>query len=184
MIGAARRDVPIVEGADRMSDTEKGSGRSGTLSIRAPQRFVAGVVLICLCVFVLWAVSSLSMGTVKFMGPALFPRVLAVMVGVSGVALIVLSLLRDGDALQKWSYRGPILVTVAIILFAVTVREFGLAVASFLALFVSGFATPDARPRETLIFAVALTIACVIVFRYLLDMAVPVLVIPGTSIEF
>jgi len=167
-----------------MSETEGGSGRSGTLSIRAPQRFVAGVVLICLCAVVLWAVSGLSMGTVKFMGPALFPRVLAIMVGISGVALIVLSLLRDGEALQKWTLRGPILVTVSIILFAVTVRDFGLAIASFLALFVSGFANPDGRPRETWIFAVALTIACVIVFRYFLDMAVPVLASPGTGIEF
>lgn len=166
-----------------MSETGNGSGRSGTLSIRAPQRFVAGVVLICLCVFVLWAVSNLSMGTVKFMGPAMFPRVLAVMIGASGVVLIVLSLLRDGAALEKWSFRGTILVTVAIVLFALTIREFGLAVAGFLALFVSGFATPEARPRETLIFSVALTAGCIILFRYLLDLAVPVLIIPGTGIE-
>ena len=166
-----------------MSQSENRSGRTGTLSIRAPQRFVAGVVLVCLSIFVLWAVRNLSLGTIKFMGPAMFPRVLAVMVGASGVALIVLSLLRDGDALQKWSYRGPILVTVSILLFALTIREFGLAVAGFLALFVSGFATPEARPREALIFAVALTVGCIVLFRYLLGMAMPVLIIPGTGIE-
>ena len=165
-----------------MLDTREEPGKR-PLHIRAPQRFVAGVVLVCICVFVLWAVSHLSMGTVKFMGPAMFPRVLAVMIGVSGVALIVLSLLRDGDALQRWSYRGPILVTLAILLFALTIREFGLAVAGFLALFVSGFATPEARPRETLIFAVAMTATCIILFRYLLGMAVPVLIVPGLGIE-
>jgi hypothetical protein len=47
-----------------------------------------------------------------------------------------------------------------------------------------GFATPEAKPREVLIFAVAMTAACVILFRYLLGMVVPVLVIPGTSIDF
>jgi len=166
-----------------MSETENRSGEAGRPSIRAPQRFVAGIVLICLCVFVLWAVGNLKLGTIKFMGPAMFPRVLAVMVGASGVALVVLSLLRDGEALQKWSYRGPILVTVAILLFALTIREFGLAVAGFLALFVSGFATPEARPLEALIFSVALTAGCIILFRYMLGMAVPVLVIPGTGIE-
>jgi hypothetical protein len=153
------------------------------MRIRAPQRFVAGIVLICICIFVLWAVRNLSLGTVKFMGPAMFPRVLAVMIGVSGVALVILSLLRDGDALQKLSYRGPVLITLAILLFALTIREFGMAVAGFLSLFVSGFATPEARPRETLIFAVVLTAACIILFRYLLGMAVPVLIIPGTGIE-
>lgn len=158
-------------------------GRPGQLHIRAPQRLVAGIVLVCASVFVLWAVRGLSLGTVKFMGPAMFPRVLAVMIGVSGVALIVLSLLRDGDALQRWSYRGPALITLAILLFALTIREFGLAVAGFLALFVSGFATPEARPRETLIFAVAMTVACIILFRYLLGMVVPVLIVPGTGID-
>ena len=166
-----------------MPDSRDESDRQQPIHIRAPQRFVAGVVLIFICLFVLWAVSHLSMGTIKFMGPAMFPRVLAVMIGVSGLVLIVLSLMRDGDALQRWSYRGPILVTLAILLFALTIREFGLAVAGFLALFVSGFATPEARPRETLIFAVAMTAACIILFRYLLGMAVPVLIIPGTSVE-
>ena len=167
-----------------MSETENGTGRTGTLSIRAPQRFVAGVVLVCLCVFLLWAVDNLSLGTIKFMGPAMFPRGLAIMIGVSGVVLIVFSLLRDGDPLQHVSYRGPILVTVGIVLFALTIRHFGMTVANFLALFVSGFATPDARPRETLIFAVAMTVACIILFRYLLGMAVEVLIIPGTGINF
>lgn len=166
-----------------MSATQHGSGGPGPLRIRAPQRFVAGVVLIGICVFVLWAVRNLSLGSIKFMGPAMFPRVLAVMLGLSGFALIVLSLLRDGEALRTWSYRGPVLVTLAILLFALTIRDFGLAVAGFLALFVSGFATPEARPRETLIFAVAMTAACIILFRYLLGMAVPVLIIPGTGIE-
>lgn len=157
-------------------------GGSGPVRIRAPQRFVAGIVFICICVFVLWAVRHLNLGTVKFMGPAMFPRTLAVMLGVCGVALVVLSLMRDGDALQRLSYRGPVLVTAAILLFALTIREFGLSVAGFLALFVSGFATPEARPREVLIFAVAMTVACVILFRYLLGMSVSVLVIPGTGI--
>lgn len=167
-----------------MSETGDGPGGSGTLRIRAPQRFVAGIVLVCICAFVLWAVSDLSQGTIKFIGPAMFPRALAVLLGLAGAGLIGLSLLRDGEALPAFSYRGPILITLAILLFAVTIRDLGLAVAGFLSLFVSGFATPEARPRETLVFAVVMTAACIILFRYLLGMAVPVFSIPGTSIEF
>jgi len=167
-----------------MPETRDNPDGPGISRIRAPQRFVAGIVLVCISAFVLWAVSDLSQGTVKFMGPGMFPRALAVMIGISGFILIVLSLLRDGDALQQWSHRGPILVTLAILLFAVTIRNFGLAIAGFLALFVSGFSTPEVRPRETLIFAIVMTVLSIILFRYLLGMAVPVLVIPGTDIEF
>jgi len=153
------------------------------LHIRAPQRFIAGIVLICVCAFVLWAVDNLSIGTIKFMGAAMFPRGLAVMIGFSGCVLLVLSLLRDGDALQEINYRGPFMITLAIVLFALTIRNFGLSVAGFLSLFVSGFATPEVKPREALFFAVIMTVACIILFRYLLGMAVPVLVIPGTEFE-
>jgi putative tricarboxylic transport membrane protein len=114
----------------------------------------------------------------------MFPRTLAVLLGISGVILVTLSFLLDGAPLEKWSLRGPVLVTVAILLFALTIRPFGLAVASMLALMLSGFATPDARLREVTVFSALLTLACVILFRYLLDMSVAVLIVPGTGIQF
>jgi putative tricarboxylic transport membrane protein len=118
------------------------------------------------------------------MGPAMFPRVLALLLGLSGVVLIAKSLVRDGAPIEKATLRGPVLVIAGIIVFALTIRTLGLAVAGFLALMVSGFATEEARPREVVIFAAAITLACIILFRYLLGMAVPVLTIPGTSIDF
>lgn len=159
-------------------------GRVSLLRIRAPQKFVAGVVLVCLCAFVLWAVADLSAGSAKFMGPAMFPRSLAILLGVGGVILIADSLLRDGAWLADWSLRGPVLVSAGVLLFALTIRPFGLAVAGMLALVVSGFATSEARPREVVIFAAVMTVCCIVLFRYLLDMSIPVLIVPGTSIGF
>jgi hypothetical protein len=49
---------------------------------------------------------------------------------------------------------------------------------------VSGFATPEARLREVTVFSALLTLACVVLFRYLLAMSIPVLTIPGTGIQF
>ena len=167
-----------------MSDQHQDQNKRGGLNVRAPQRFVAGIFFVCLCAFVLWAVRELDIGTIKFMGPAMFPRVLAIILGICGVVLIVLSLTRDAEGLETWHWRGPIVVTASILLFAVTIRDFGLTVAGFLALYVSGFATAEARPREVLIFAVAMTAGCVILFRYLLGMSVPVFSIPGTGVDF
>lgn len=167
-----------------MSSDPSNAGRVGFLRIRAPQKFVAGIALVGICAFVLWAIADLSIGTVKFMGPAMFPRSLAILLGIGGVILIADSLLREGAWLADWSLRGPVMVTAGIILFALTVRHFGLAVAGMLALVVSGFATKEARPREVVVFAVALTLGCIVLFRYLLDMSMPVLIVPGTSIGF
>lgn len=167
-----------------MSNEPNDAGRAGLPRIRAPQKLVAGITLVGICAFVLWATEDLSLGTIKFMGPAMFPRSLALLLGVGGVILIVHALLRDGEQLATWSLRGPVLVNAGIILFALTIRQFGLAVAGMLALVVSGFATKEARPREVIVFAAAVTLVCIVLFRYMLDMAVPVLIIPGTSIRF
>jgi hypothetical protein len=162
----------------------KDTGGIGLLRIRSPQRFFAGLVLIAVCFFVLWAVDVLRQGTLTSMGPGMFPRALAVLLGIGGVILVALSFWLDGEPLEKWSSRGPVLVTIGILLFALTIRPFGLAIASMLALMVSGFATPEARLREVTVFAAVLTIICVVLFRYLLEMSVSVLIIPGTGIAF
>jgi putative tricarboxylic transport membrane protein len=154
------------------------------LRIRAPQKFVGGIALVGICAFVLWAVDDLSGGTIQLMGPAMFPRGLGILLGIGGIVLMADSLLRDGEGLEKLALRGPLLVTAGIILFALTIRSLGLAVAGTLALIVSGFATEEARPVEVVAFAAAVTFGCIVVFRYLLGMSVPVLVIPGTSINF
>ncbi len=145
---------------------------------------MAGIALVGICAFVFWAVRSLNMGTFESMGPAMFPRVLALLLGLGGVGLIVKSLTRDGDAVERATLRAPVLVIGGIVMFALTIRSLGLAVAGLLALIISGFATSEARLREVVLFAAAITFACIVLFRYLLDMAVPVLVIPGTSINF
>ena len=167
-----------------MSSAPNNDGPVGPSRVRAPQKFVAGIALVGICAFVLWTTADLNQGTIKFMGPAMFPRALAVLLGIGGMILVGTSLLRDGEGLEKWSLRGPLLVNIGIILFALTIRPLGLAVAGMLALMVSGFATEEARPREVIIFAAAVTLGCIVLFRYLLDMAVPVLILPGTSIGF
>lgn len=142
------------------------------------------MVLLGICLFVFWAVADLSSGTVKSMGPGMFPRALAALLGISGAILIAVSFWLEGEALERWAFRGPVLVSAGILLFALTVRPFGLSVAGMLALVVSGFAIQDARPRGVIVFSALTTLACVILFRYLLEMSIPVLVIPGTGIRF
>ena len=59
-------------------------------------------------------------------------------------------------------------------LFAETIRGLGLAVAGPLAVTVGSFASKDARPLEALIFGILLTGACVLLFKTLLGLPIPV----------
>jgi hypothetical protein len=151
--------------------------------VRGPQSLISGLVLIALAAFALWLVSGLSQGTLRAMGPAMLPRWLAIGVGLCGVLLVIAGFLKEGDPLEGYTVRGPVVVVIAILCFGVTIRGFGLGVLNIpqlglmvagpLAIFISGFATPEARFRELLILALALTAFCMGLFGDLLNLPIP-----------
>src|SRR5918998_5577682 len=82
--------------------------------IRSPQNFFAGLALVGIAAFAIWATGDLSQGTLRAMGPAMLPRWLAIGVGACGVALAALSLFSSGDPLHLSDYAA--LVTFAAVL--------------------------------------------------------------------
>jgi hypothetical protein len=152
--------------------------------LRAPQSLVGGLLLIALGALALWLTSDLDQGTLNAMGPAMLPRWLAMAVGLSGLALVAFAFAKEGDALERWSLRGPVFVIGAILAFAVTIRPFsfgglatpglGLLVAGPLAIILGGYATPEARLRDLVILALSLTPFCMVLFGDLLNLPIPV----------
>ncbi|NNM71698.1 tripartite tricarboxylate transporter TctB family protein [Enterovirga aerilata] len=151
--------------------------------VRGPQSLVSGLVLVALALFAIWLTSDLPQGTLRAMGPAMLPRWLAVGIGLCGIALVVVGLTRDGHPLEGFSLRGPVVVGIAILCFGLTIRGFafgalqvpqlGLLGAGPLAIFISGFATHEARFRELAILALALTSFCMVLFGDLLNLPIP-----------
>jgi hypothetical protein len=151
--------------------------------IRGPQSFVSGLVLLALALFAIWLTSDLPQGTLRAMGPAMLPRWLAIGVGLCGLALVAVGLLADGHPLEPVTFRGPVVVLVAIIIFGLTVRGFplgafnipnlGLLVAGPLMIFISGLASPEARIRELAVLALMLTAFCMMLFGDLLNLPIP-----------
>jgi putative tricarboxylic transport membrane protein len=150
--------------------------------VRAPQDLAAGLALVAIAAFFLWAGADLEQGRLNAMGPGLLPRALAVLLGVAGAALAVVALLRPGAGLERWSWRGPLLVCAGILAFALSIRTAGLVVAAPAVALVSGAASPDVRPRELLVFAAILTAFSIGLFRYALGLPIPVLVVPGVVV--
>jgi hypothetical protein len=159
------------------------TGRHGP--IRAPQSVAGGLLLIALAALALWLTRDLDQGTLNAMGPAMLPRWLAVGVGLAGLTLLATGFTKDGDPLEGWTLRGPFFIITAILAFAITIRPYslgslsipglGLMIAGPLAIIIGGFATPEARFRDLLILALALTPFCMVLFgdSALLNLPIP-----------
>ncbi|HWP35822.1 MAG TPA: tripartite tricarboxylate transporter TctB family protein [Thermodesulfobacteriota bacterium] len=138
--------------------------------------------LIALALFALWASAGLEMGRLSMMGPGMMPRVVAVLIGLLGLVLVVLALVVEGPGLERWSVRGPFFVCLGVVAFALAIRTVGLVVAAPAVVLISGAASPETRPLELLVFAVVITLFCAGLFRYVLNLPIPILVIPGVVV--
>ncbi len=143
--------------------------------IRSPQDAGAGVFLIALAALSLWQTADLALGTLRAFGPGMLPRALAVLLGSAGLGLIVMSFIKEGSALERWSVRGPFFILGSILLFSLTIRSVGLVVAGPLTMLVGAYASPEFRFKESAIFAVILTTACIILFNVILRLPIPIL---------
>ncbi len=149
--------------------------------IRSPRDLLAGTTLVAISAFALLTTAKLDEGTLRALGPGMLPRAVAAAVGAVGLAIVAISLLRPGPRLGRWPLRGPLFVSLGVVAFALTIRTVGLAVAGPLVVVVSGFASAETRPRELVVFAIAMTAFCIGLFRYALSLPIPVLVIPGVA---
>jgi hypothetical protein len=152
------------------------------MRVRNPQDLLAGLVLVAVALFALWASGNLSQGRLGALGPGMMPRATAVLVGVVGVLVALTALVTPGPRLSRWSLRGPFFVCLALVAFAVTIRWMGLLAAGPLVAVISSAASPETRIKEILIFGVAVTIFSIALFKYVLNLPIPVLVIPGVIV--
>jgi len=147
--------------------------------IRGPQNFVAGLALLAIASIAFVGARDLGSGRFYAVGPALLPRAVATLLGILGVGLLLGSFLKDGEPLGRWPVRGPLFIFLAVAAFALTIRTVGLAVAGPLVAMISGAASPETRPRELILFALLVTALSIGLFRYVLNLPIPILIIPG-----
>lgn len=162
-----------------MSSPEAPADKPSSSPFRGPQSFYAGLATLLLCVFAFWALRDLPQGTLRAMGPAMLPRILAAALGLCGLAMMYDGIRHPGAGLARWSIRGPVFVLAGVIAFALTIRSVGLAVAGPLAMVISGFASEETKTKEIVLFSVVMTAFCVGLFRYALNLPIPILRIPG-----
>ncbi|MBN9060966.1 MAG: hypothetical protein BGP06_16990 [Rhizobiales bacterium 65-9] len=148
--------------------------------VKAPQDMAAGVFLLALALFALWLGSSLNPGTMRSMGPGMLPRIVSVMMGATGIILVIGSLIWRGPPIDTIAFRGPFFITLGILVFGLTIRGFqiplpgggalstpalGLLGAGPLAILVAGLASPETRWKDLAIFAICMTAFCLALFK-------------------
>jgi len=157
------------------SETHKAPGL-----IKSTQEFGAGLFLIAVACFFLWQALELPRGSLRAMGPGMLPQSLAVMLAVGGIGLVLTSIFTKGPALERWSLRGPFFIFGGIVLFSLLIRTCGLAVAGPVSMIFGTMASPEFRWKESVIFSIILTSVCVLLFKVLLRLPIPVI---GTMLE-
>lgn len=142
----------------------------GFVPVRAPQDYYGGLVLMMLAVLALIASADLPGQRGFAFGPGTAPRLFAIMLFGLSAAVTLVGVTTVGPPIEKYKLRGPLWVLCAIILFAMVIRPVGLVVASFLTWMISIFGTTEMRWIESLIAAAAMTVFCVLLFVYLLNL--------------
>jgi putative tricarboxylic transport membrane protein len=143
---------------------------AGLVPVRGPQDFYGGLALVLAGTFALIASAELPGQRGFAFGPGTAPRLFAVILALVGAAVAVIGAFSDGPRIEKYKIRGPALVLVGISLFAALIRPFGLVVATYLAFLVSITGSKEMKWVESLIAAAAMTLGCVLLFVYLLNL--------------
>ncbi len=151
--------------------SESGASRGlGGLRIRNQQDFWGGIAMIAIALFAFYASWNLPGMRGFSFGPGTAPRLFSGMLLIFGLIIVVMGVFADGPGFPKFAYRGPALVTSAILLFAVSIRPLGLVISSFLMFVFSASGSKETRWIEALIAAAALTLMCTVLFVYLLNL--------------
>ena len=143
---------------------------AGFIPVRGPQDYYGGLVLIMLATLAFIASADLPGQRGFAFGPGTAPRLFAAILGALGAAVTVVGVVSDGPAIEKYKLRGPLWVLLAIFVFAAIIRPFGLVVSSFAAFMLSIIGSTEIRWIESVIAATAMTVFCVLLFVYLLNL--------------
>ena len=148
------------------------------MSIRVvgPKDVVAGLIYIGFGGLMLWVGLGYKMGTAGDMGPGYFPRVLATMLILLGVASLVRGFTVRGDRLGGVAWKPLVLVLASSVLFGLLLERAGLAVALAVLVLVSATASKKFKFDWRALLGLAALIAfCILCFVKGLGVPMPIL---------
>ena len=137
-----------------------------SISIRSPRDFCAGLIFLFFGALAAYIAREYPMGSAVRMGPGYFPYFLGILLALLGVVISVKSLLIHGERIESVNLRALLLVLGAIGVFAGTIENAGIVIATALLVGVGAAASPESRLREVAVLIVFLLALAVGVFTY------------------
>jgi Tripartite tricarboxylate transporter TctB family len=156
-----------------MTDAPRDRGQGGGGGLKSPLDFGGGLFLLALAAVGFAGAFSLPVGHLSGIGSGLMPKTVAVLVAAFGAMLVIQGLFVAGDRLEQWAVRGPIFVLGGVLVFAFTIRSWGLLIAGPLAFVVSALADRDTKPVEVAVMAIGMTLVCGLLFKEMLNLPIP-----------
>ena len=146
------------------------------MQLRNPKDFWSGVMFAAIgfAFAIIVKVYEYPMGTASRMGPGYFPFVLGNALGVLGLVILLKSFLSDGERVSKLAWRPILWILGAVVVFGLTVKLIGLALAIIVLVLISAFGGHEFKLKEQLIAGVVLSIGSIAVFVYGLKLPFPI----------
>ncbi|MDH7797334.1 MULTISPECIES: tripartite tricarboxylate transporter TctB family protein [unclassified Beijerinckia] len=157
-----------------IGNTTNVPGGASDKNFNFPQDVGAGIFLVLVSLFFMWQAYPLPLGSLRAMGPGMLPMSIAAMVAAGGVILALNGLSKGAILQEKWAWRGPFFVLGGVVVFGLLIRTAGLAVAGPASMIFASFATNEFRWKEAVVFSVCMTAACILMFKYLLGLPIPI----------
>ncbi|WP_312468681.1 MULTISPECIES: tripartite tricarboxylate transporter TctB family protein [Brucella] len=126
---------------------------------------VGGILLVALGLAFSWyAAANYELGTLRRMGPGMFPTSLGVVLAGFGLVIAIPAFFRPGvmPEIRVWT---PIYVLLGVGAFALTIRPFGLIPAVLSVVVISSLAELRVKPLSLTILSTALCLIAWLVFR-------------------
>lgn len=142
----------------------------GIVPVHAPRDLYGGIALMMLATVALIASADLPGQRGFAFGPGTAPRLFSFALAALGAAVALGGVFAEGPSIEKYRIRGPFFVIIAILAFAAMIRPLGLVPATFLTFVISILGSTEMRWVESLIAAVVMTLFCVLLFVYLLNL--------------
>ena len=135
---------------------------------------VGGLVLICVgLVFSAYAATHYEIGTVRRMGPGMYPTILGVALAIFGAAQILPALRRRGKKpdIRFWT---PLFVLGACGVFALMLQSCGLVPAVIALTIVASLAELEIRPLRMIVLSATLCLTAWLIFVAAFGLNVPI----------
>jgi len=146
------------------------------MHLRNPKDFWSGIMFAAIgfAFAIVVKVYEYPMGTASRMGPGYFPFVLGNALGILGLIILLKSLVTNGGVVSKFAWRPIAWILGGVIIFGLTVKMVGLALAIVTLVIIASFGGHEFKLKEQLIAAVILAAFSIGVFVYGLKLPFPI----------